>query len=197
VVTAAIGLGSNLGDRARLIDEAVSRIAGLGTVAARSSLYESAPIGGPEQGPFLNAVVLLDTELAPRRLLGELLAAEIAMGRERTEQWGPRLIDLDLLLYGDAAIDEPGLTVPHPRLTERRFVLEPLLEVQPGASLPDGRRLAALRESVADQDVTRLSGPEPAEVAFSPSHSWLVVLVVVLGAAAIWWLIDWLTSLLA
>lgn len=197
MVTAAIGLGSNLGDRAQLIDEAVGRIAALGTVVARSALYETAPVGGPEQGPFLNAVVLLDTDLAPRPLLDELLAAEKAMGRERTERWGPRLIDLDLLLYGDATIDEPGLTLPHPRLTERRFVLDPLLEVWPDASLPDGRGLAELRDAVAHQAVTRFSTPDPTEVTFSPSHSWLVFLVVILGATAIWWLVDWLTSLLA
>lgn len=197
MVTAAIGLGSNLGDRAQRIEEAAGRIAALGTVVARSSLYETAPVGGPEQGPFLNAVVLLDTDLTPRRLLDELLAAETAMGRDRTERWGPRLIDLDLLLYGDATISERGLTVPHPRLTERRFVLEPLLEVWPEASMPDGRGLAEMSGAVAHQDVTQVSMPDATEAAFSPSHSWLVFLVVILGATAIWWLVDWLTSLLA
>ena len=95
----------------------------------------------------MNAACAVETELPPRRLLERLLAVERALGRERTgSRFGPRTIDLDLLLYGDETIDEPGLTVPHPRLAERRFVLEPLAELEPDLSLPDGRRVADLLE---------------------------------------------------
>jgi 2-amino-4-hydroxy-6-hydroxymethyldihydropteridine diphosphokinase len=125
-----------------------------------SSIYETAPVGGPDQGAYLNAVVVVETDLEPRRLLDVMLDVESRMGRVRRERWGPRTIDLDLLLYGDSAVDEPGLTVPHSRLTERRFALEPLLEVWPEATLPDGRPLADFLEAVADQEVVRVASSE-------------------------------------
>jgi 2-amino-4-hydroxy-6-hydroxymethyldihydropteridine diphosphokinase len=130
------------------------------TLVATSSIYETAPVGGPDQGAYLNAVAVVETDLAPRRLLDVMLDVERRMGRVRRERWGPRTIDLDLLLHGDSAVDEPGLTVPHPRLTERRFALEPLLEVWPEATLPDGRPLADFLEAVADQDVVRVASSE-------------------------------------
>lgn len=154
-VRAAIALGSNLGDRRRHLDDAVAFLAGLGDVVAVSSYYETAPIGGPEQQDYLNAVAVVVTELPAGRLLEMMLEEERRHGRRRREKWGPRTLDLDLLLYGELVIDEPSLTVPHPRLTERRFVLEPLLEVWPDASLPDGPELASLLSEVADQDVRR------------------------------------------
>jgi 2-amino-4-hydroxy-6-hydroxymethyldihydropteridine diphosphokinase len=130
------------------------------TLVATSSIYETAPVGGPDQGAYLNAVAVVETDLAPRRLLDVMLDVERRMGRVRRERWGPRTIDLDLLLHGDSAVDEPGLTVPHPRLTERRFALEPLLEAWPEATLPDGRPLADFLEAVADQDVVRVASSE-------------------------------------
>lgn len=153
---AAIGLGSNLGDRRANLDAAVAALAGLGEIDAVSSLYETTPIGGPPQDDYLNAVVLLDTELEPIELMDALLTIEADLGRVRAERFGPRTLDLDLLLYGDQVVDAPDLSVPHPRMTERRFVLEPLLEVCPGASLPDGRPLAAFLPAVADQTVLRV-----------------------------------------
>jgi 2-amino-4-hydroxy-6-hydroxymethyldihydropteridine diphosphokinase len=125
-----------------------------------SSIYETAPVGGPDQGAYLNAVVVVETDLEPRRLLDVMLDVESRMGRVRRERWGPRTIDLDLLLYGGSAVDEPGLTVPHSRLTERRFALEPLLEAWPEATLPDGRPLADFLEAVADQEVVRVASSE-------------------------------------
>ena len=99
-------------------------------------IYETAPIGGPPQEAYFNAVVVLDTVVGPRPLLKECLRIEESVGRVRGEKWGPRLLDLDLLLYGDTMIAEPDLTVPHPRLADRLFVLEPLVELAPNARHP-------------------------------------------------------------
>ena len=137
-VRAAIGLGSNLGDKAGNIERAIDRMGHLGELISVSTIYQTAPIGGPDQPPYYNAVALLDTDLEPRALLDGLLEIEQMQGRQRKERWGPRIIDLDVLLYGDEVIDEPGLVVPHPRMTERRFVLDPLLEVWPDAACPMG-----------------------------------------------------------
>jgi dihydropteroate synthase len=149
----AIGLGSNLGDRRQHLDGAVAALAGLGIVSAVSSYYETAPIGGPEQADYLNAVALVETDADPGRVLEFLLDVEHVHGRQRRERNGPRPLDLDLLLHGDRVINKPKLTVPHPRMTKRRFVLEPLLEVWPDAALPDGTRIADLLPGVADQAV--------------------------------------------
>ena len=130
---AYVGLGSNLGDRAALIREAAELIG-----AARvSTVIETEPWGYENQPKFLNAVAELETQLTPRQLLDHLLDVERRLGRERVgAQWGPRTIDLDLLLYGDETIAEPGLVVPHPRLHERLFVLEPLAELVPTQKIP-------------------------------------------------------------
>ena len=152
-VRVAIGLGSNLGDRRKHLDEAVLELAELGDVSSVSSFYETAPIGGPEQGDYLNAVALVETDAAPRRVLELLLAVEYGHDRQRKERNGPRTLDLDLLLYGDRVINEPGLSVPHQHMTERRFVLEPLAEVWPDASLPDGTTITGLLRAVAGQHV--------------------------------------------
>ncbi len=154
----AVGLGSNLGDRRRILAAAIAGLAAFGEVVAVSPLYETAPLGGPDQGPYLNAVAVLDTPLEPRRLLEGMLALEGRMGRERRERWGPRTLDLDLLVYGDRVVEEPGLTVPHPRLAGRRFVLAPLADVWPGLRLPDGRAVADLLQAVAGQEATRIGG---------------------------------------
>ena len=142
---AAVGIGSNLGDRfANLVAAAV----GLGAeslLAGVSSVYETAPVGGPEQGPFLNAVVIIETARPAAALLQSMLTIERARDRKRLVRWGPRSLDLDLLIFGTETIDRPGLTVPHPRLLERRFVVEPLLEVWPEVALPDGTLIAAVR----------------------------------------------------
>ncbi len=139
---AFIGLGSNLGDRSSCLERAIGllgRTEGIRVVGV-SSFRETEPVGYLDQPPFLNGAVALETDLPARELLDRLLAVERELGRERTgPRFGPRTIDLDLLLYGDQVIDEPGLTVPHPRLHERAFVLEPLVELDPELRLPDGR----------------------------------------------------------
>lgn len=123
-----------------------------------SSLWETAPVGAVPQGEYLNAVVLLDTVRGPRPLLEACSAAEAAAGRVRRERWGPRTLDLDLLLYGDAVIDAPGLRVPHPRLAERRFVLAPLAEVWPEVDVAGHGHVEPLLAAVADQECRRLPG---------------------------------------
>jgi 2-amino-4-hydroxy-6-hydroxymethyldihydropteridine diphosphokinase len=138
---AYVGLGANLGDREATIRAALEALPGLVGV---SKLRETDPVGVVDQPPFLNAAAALETELTPRELLDTLLAVERELGRERRERWGPRTIDLDLLLYGDETIDEPGLTVPHPRLHERRFALEPLLDLDPELAIPGRGRVANL-----------------------------------------------------
>jgi 2-amino-4-hydroxy-6-hydroxymethyldihydropteridine diphosphokinase len=128
-----IGLGSNLGEREaqiRLALDDLARLPGSRLVRA-SSLYDSEPVGDVEQPKFLNAVAELETELTARQLLWNLLLIERRLGRTRTRRWGPRTIDLDLLLYGQVVVDEPDLQIPHPELTRRSFVLVPLVELDP------------------------------------------------------------------
>jgi 2-amino-4-hydroxy-6-hydroxymethyldihydropteridine diphosphokinase len=141
VTRAYVGVGSNLGDREGTIRAAID---GLPGVVAVSKLRETEPVGPVEQPTFLNGAVALETELSPRELLDLLLAVERGLGRERRERWGPRTIDLDLLLYGDTTVDEPGLTLPHPRLHERRFALEPLAELDPELEIPGRGRVTTL-----------------------------------------------------
>jgi 2-amino-4-hydroxy-6-hydroxymethyldihydropteridine diphosphokinase len=139
---------------------AVEALGKLGDALAVSSVWETAPIGGPPQDDYLNAVVVVHTVLGPRPLLETCLDIERSVGRKRRERWGPRLLDLDLLLYGDATINAPGLRVPHPRMADRRFVLGPLAEVWPGAEVPGHGVVEDLLDAVADQKV-RVVGPFP------------------------------------
>ena len=130
---AYVGLGSNVGDREALIRRAADLIAAV----RLSTIRETEPWGYEDQPAFLNAVAEVETELSPRLFLRRLLDVEAGLGRDRSgPRWGPRTIDLDLLLYGGLAVDEPGLIVPHPRLTERLFVLEPLAELAPAQKIP-------------------------------------------------------------
>lgn len=132
-VVACIALGSNLGDRLAHLHGALDAIAAIrdSTLIARSEIIETDPVGPLGQGRYLNAAARIETGLTARALMDELLSIEARAGRDRSsgERWGPRTLDLDLLLYGDIIIAEPGLTIPHPRLHERRFVLEPLAEI--------------------------------------------------------------------
>jgi 2-amino-4-hydroxy-6-hydroxymethyldihydropteridine diphosphokinase len=140
VTRAYVGLGSNLGDREATLRAAVDELAATPgvEVVAVSTLVDTEPVGYLDQPRFLNGVAVLETGLPARRLLGLLLAIEAGFGRDRAAvpAQGPRTLDLDLLLYGDAEIDEAGLRVPHPRLHERAFVLGPLQEVAPGLEVP-------------------------------------------------------------
>ena len=164
-VTAYVGLGANLNDPVAQITHAfdeLERIAGTRLVA-RSSLYASAPVGYVDQPDFINAVAQLETTLAPRALLAALLEIEHHHGRERGFRNAPRTLDLDLLLYGAAHFHEAHLSLPHPRLTERAFVLLPLIEIAPDLVIPAKGRASDWMASCAAQHVARLA-PQPAAV---------------------------------
>jgi 2-amino-4-hydroxy-6-hydroxymethyldihydropteridine diphosphokinase len=148
---AFVGIGSNIGEPERQIADALDLLRdedGIDVVAV-SSLRETEPVGHRNQPNFLNGAAALETELSPRELLGRLLEIERRLGRERGTgpRFGPRTIDLDLLLYGDETVEEPGLTVPHPRLAERRFALEPLAELDPSLEIPGHGSVQALLAS--------------------------------------------------
>lgn len=157
---AYLSLGSNQGDRAAHLNEALARLEGSGhvRVTRRSSLYETAPIGMTAQPWFLNLVAEVDTALDPVELLDLALAVERQLGRIRTQRWGPRTVDIDILLYDGQEVNTKVLVIPHPEMTRRRFVLEPLVEIAPDAALPDGRRLATFLPSVRDQEVRQVAG---------------------------------------
>ncbi|MHC4224840.1 MAG: 2-amino-4-hydroxy-6-hydroxymethyldihydropteridine diphosphokinase [Planctomycetota bacterium] len=147
---AALGLGSNLGDRRAHIEGALRTLEGRVKVVAVSRLTETEPEGGPEQGPYLNGAAVVETELGARGLLDLARELEDDAGRVRSVRWGPRTLDVDLLLFGDAIIDEPGLMVPHPRMGERLFVLEPLAEIAPDWPVPGlHRTVGELREELS------------------------------------------------
>ena len=146
----AIALGSNLGDREAHLAFAVERLGQLLTNLRVSSAYRTAPVGVPAQPDFLNAAAIGGCALPPRALLDALLGIEAARGRVRPHPGAPRVLDLDLVLYGDAVIDEPGLRVPHPRFRDREFVLAPLAEVAPDWRDPvSGRTIVELRAALA------------------------------------------------
>ena len=148
MVRAYVGLGSNLGDREATLRASVGRLGGLPhtEVLAVSTFRNTEPVGYVDQPRFLNGAVELETSLSPRDLLGSLLELERAFGRDRSASphQGPRTLDLDLLVYGNETIDEPGLEVPHPRLHERRFVLEPLAELDAALVVPGRGSVQAL-----------------------------------------------------
>jgi 2-amino-4-hydroxy-6-hydroxymethyldihydropteridine diphosphokinase len=148
VAKAFVGIGANLEEPERQIAAALDLLRaedGIDVVAV-SSLRETEPVGYRDQPNFLNGAAALETDLSPRELLDRLLAIERRLGRERGAgpRFGPRTVDLDLLLYGDETVDEPGLTVPHPRLAERRFALEPLAELDPSLEIPGHGSVQAL-----------------------------------------------------
>ncbi len=147
---AYLGLGANLGDPVATLRRAVERLDTLGTVAAVSSLYRTPAWGVTDQPPFVNAACALDTELDPHALLAGLKALEDELGRTVTYRWGPRVVDLDILAYGDIRLDDPALTIPHARLSERAFALVPLAEIAPDYApardaLPEGEVAAVER----------------------------------------------------
>jgi 2-amino-4-hydroxy-6-hydroxymethyldihydropteridine diphosphokinase len=153
-----LSLGSNVGDREANLGAAIEKLAEVGTVAAVSSFYETEPVETSPQPWFLNSAVKLDTEKMPRQLIAAILNLEQTMGRQRRQQKAPRTIDIDILLFGSSVIELPSLTIPHPRMHERRFVLEPLAEIAPDARHPVFKRtVRELRDALpAGQLVKKL-----------------------------------------
>jgi 2-amino-4-hydroxy-6-hydroxymethyldihydropteridine diphosphokinase len=157
VTVAYLGLGANLGDRLAGLQRAVDLLSAKGVrVVASSRVWETEPVGGPDQPDYLNAVVRVETELEPMQLLAACQRVERALGRVREVRWGPRTIDIDVLLFGDVTIEDPTLTLPHPRMLERAFVLLPLLELDPDPVLPDGRHVL---DTAVDTQGARLFAP--------------------------------------
>ena len=152
-----LSLGSNLGARAANLNDAISRIAKIGDVMSVSSFYETEPVEFTAQPWFLNCAVKLDTEKMPKQLLAAVLDLEQQMGRRRTQQKGPRTVDIDILLFGNSIIEAKNLVVPHPALHQRRFVLEPMVEIAPEARHPVFKRtMRELRDALpAGQTVRR------------------------------------------
>jgi 2-amino-4-hydroxy-6-hydroxymethyldihydropteridine diphosphokinase len=162
LLPAYVALGSNLRDPAAQVRAGFEALAMLpdSRVAAVSSLYLTAPVGHLDQPDFVNAVALIETALAPRALLEELLAIERQFGRVRGVPNGPRTLDLDILLYGDESHEDEALTIPHPRMHERAFVLAPLAEIAPDVMIPGRGSASALAASVEAGGITKLDAPE-------------------------------------
>lgn len=159
---AYLGLGSNLGERAENLRRALTSLHRTGEVKKVSSLYETEPLGVQTQPGFLNAVAQLETSLVPRALLGELKRIERELGRSPGGiRWGPRVMDLDILSFDDQILTEEGLTIPHPEMERRRFVLEPLNEIAPEWVHPvSGKTLEVLLRECPEQKCVRLGGPD-------------------------------------
>jgi len=155
-----LSLGSNLGDREANLRTAIEKLGEFGNIAAVSSFYETEPVEVTAQPWFVNCAVKLDTEKMPRQLISAILALEQSMGRQRKQQKGPRTIDIDILLFGSSVIDIPSLTVPHPHLHERRFVLEPLAEIAPDVRHPIFKRsVRELRDALPPGQTVRKLSP--------------------------------------
>jgi 2-amino-4-hydroxy-6-hydroxymethyldihydropteridine diphosphokinase len=158
-VKAVLALGANLGDRAATLQAAVDGLGAQTRVVAVSAIFETAPVGGPPQPDFYNAVVLVDTTLTASELLAVAHSLEATAGRVRLEHWGPRTLDVDVLAYGDEHSDDPELTLPHPRAHERAFVVLPWLEIDPDGRIDGRGTLAELAVNVGADGVRRLDAP--------------------------------------
>lgn len=159
---AFLSLGSNLGERLDHLQRGVDLLDAdeRTTVQAVSSVYETDPVGGPEQGPYLNIALRVSTTRSPRGLLALCNRVEVELGRVREVRWGPRTIDVDVLLYAERVINTSRLQVPHPRMTERAFVLVPLMEVAPGLTLPRGGSAASALAKLAPVEGVRMIGTQ-------------------------------------
>ncbi len=158
ITRAYIALGSNLNDPFLQVQQAISSLKALSqtSLVSTSSLYRNPPLGPQDQPEFINAVAAIDTSLAPLELLAELKKIEVQQGKVKVRHWGERIIDLDLILYGDEIINNPDLIVPHPGLKQRNFVLVPLAEIAPDLILPDGEAVQACLQKVSVETVLKI-----------------------------------------
>lgn len=156
---AILALGANLGDRVAALQGAVDALARSVSLLAVSAIFETAPVGGPEQPDYYNAVVVVETELSASELLDLAHSIEAAAGRERLVRWGPRTLDVDIVTFGEVVSDDPVLTLPHPRAHERAFVLMPWLDADPDAVMPERGSVAALLDTVDTAGVRKLEQP--------------------------------------
>ncbi|MGD0923869.1 MAG: 2-amino-4-hydroxy-6-hydroxymethyldihydropteridine diphosphokinase [Streptosporangiaceae bacterium] len=165
-----LALGGNLGDRLATLQGGVDALLGPPglTLVALSPVYETVPVGGPPQPEYLNAVLIAGTTLAAADLLRRCQAVEASFGRVRQEVWGPRTLDVDVIVYGDVVSDDPELTLPHPRARERAFVLAPWLDADPDAEIPGQGRVAALLDAVAPANGGQSGVRRLAEVRLRP-----------------------------
>ena len=186
----AIALGSNLGDRLEFLRLGAAGVSEMGSITGVSRLYETEPIGGPEQGRYLNAVILVETEAPPLDVLAHLLSIELRARRSRDVRWGPRTLDLDLIIYGSEQIDLPNLEVPHPRAHARGFVLAPLSDVWPDAVLADGRTVAVALGALGTHGLLAWTGDWRRE---TPSMGWRATAWV---AAQLVLFLGWLVALI-
>ena len=160
--TVYLSLGSNVGDRRANLEQAIAEMAKIGTVQKRSALYETEPMEVTDQPWFLNMAVELETELMPKQFIAAVLDIERSMGRKRTKKKGPRTIDIDVVLFGKSIIEMQGLTVPHPAMHQRRFVLEPMAEIAPEVRHPVYKKtMRELRDALptGSGQVKKLAGP--------------------------------------
>lgn len=157
-IRVALSLGANLGDRVVALQSAVAVLAELGSIVAISDVFETDPVGGPEQPEYYNAVIVLDTGANPDDVLAAAHRAETGQGRTREVRWGARTLDVDVLAYGEWVSDDPLLTLPHPRATSRAFVMIPWAQIDPEFRLPDGRTVQAVAEKMPEAGVRRI-GP--------------------------------------
>lgn len=154
----ALSIGANLGDRLAALQYAVDTLAEVGELVALSDVYETDPVGGPEQPDYYNAVVILSSSATPAEMLACAHRAEQGKGRTREVRWGARTLDVDVLAAGSVVSDDPDLTLPHPRATERAFVMVPWAQADPDFQLPDGRRVVEVAGSLAADGIRRV-GP--------------------------------------
>lgn len=154
-----LGLGSNLGDRIEYLKKAIKLIAGKSAIeiVGISSVYETGPVGQIDQPSFLNCVMEIETGLPPKELLKVIDNIESGLKRERLVRWGPRTIDIDILLYGDRIVREPDLTIPHPYLCERAFVVVPLLELSSDVTIPGIGKVSECKKRIAEQSIIKLA----------------------------------------
>lgn len=169
----ALGLGSNMGDRLTHLRSAVRELGPLGTIGSVAGLYETAPVGGPDQDPYLNTVVVIETELDPNELLAQLRLIEAAHDRKRTVKWGPRTLDIDIIASDGTDVTQDDLMIPHRSSAERRFVLEPLAEVWPEARVSGGQSASEALADVLDQHCDRLATRWAEEGAHGEGRWWV------------------------